>query len=221
MTFKCPDGHDSTTSDFCSECGLEMRLPANPDQSASGIVADNTRPASRENCPICKTERDEPQSVFCGVCGYNFVTRQGGAVVVSAAPEPPAAKPIVSQPERVISASAAPHIEIEVTFDESNAEAPKGEPPRKFSLYDEESLIGRRSRSIPQTLGLEGDDGVSRRHLLIIRQADGSYVARLFDNTNGGTLNDIEMVAGVEAPLVEGDKIAIGAFTIVRVNAIR
>ena len=106
--------------------------------------------------------------------------------------------------------AAAPHIEIEVTFDESNAEAPKGEPPRKFSLYDEESLIGRRSSSIPQTVGLEGDDGVSRRHLLIIRQADGSYVARLFDNTNGGILNDTEMTAGVEAPLAEGDKIAIG-----------
>jgi pSer/pThr/pTyr-binding forkhead associated (FHA) protein len=121
----------------------------------------------------------------------------------------------------VISASAVSHIEIEVTFDESNVEAPKGEPPRKFSLYDEESLIGRRSRSVPQTVGLEGDDGVSRRHLLIIRQADGSYVARLFDTTNGGTLNGREMTAGVEAPLAEGAVIAIGAFTIVRVNAIR
>jgi pSer/pThr/pTyr-binding forkhead associated (FHA) protein len=94
-------------------------------------------------------------------------------------------------------------------------------PPWKFPLYDEENLIGRRSHSIPQTLGLEGDDGVSRRRLLIIRQADGSYVARLFDNTNGGTLNDTEMVASVEAPLAEGDKIFLGAFTIVRVNAIR
>jgi FHA domain-containing protein len=221
MTFKCPDGHDSTTSDFCSECGLEMRLPADADQSVSGSVADNARPASRENCPICTIERDEPQTVFCGVCGYNFVTGQGGAVVASAAPEPLVAPPIVSPPERVISASAVPHIEIEVTFDESNAEAPKGEPPRKFSLYDEESLIGRRSRSVPQTVGLEGDDGVSRRHLLIIRQADGSYVARLFDNTNGGTLNGREMTAGVEAPLSEGAKIAIGAFTILRVNATR
>ena len=84
MTFKCPDGHDSTTSDFCSECGLEMRLPANADQSASGDVADNAHPASRESCPICKTERDEPQTEFCGVCGYNFVTGQGGDVVASA-----------------------------------------------------------------------------------------------------------------------------------------
>jgi hypothetical protein len=29
------------------------------------------------------------------------------------------------------------------------------------------------------------------------------------------------MTAGVEAPLAEGDKIAIGAFTIIRVNAVR
>ena len=60
--------------------------------------------------------------MFCGVCGYNFATRQGGAIVVSAEPEPPAAKPIVSPQERVISALAAPHIEIEVTFDEAIAE---------------------------------------------------------------------------------------------------
>jgi len=77
------DRHDSTTSDFCSECGLEMRLLANADQNASGDVAGATRSTSRENCPICKTERDEPQAVFCGVCGFNFVTGQGGAVVAS------------------------------------------------------------------------------------------------------------------------------------------
>src|SRR5215475_298379 len=99
-----------------------MRLLANADQNASGAVAVATRSTSRENCPICKTERDEPQTVFCGVCGYNFVTGQGGAIVASAAPAPPAAKPIVSPPERGISASAAPHIEIEVSFNESNAE---------------------------------------------------------------------------------------------------
>jgi predicted component of type VI protein secretion system len=56
---------------------------------------------------------------------------------------------------------------------------------------------------------------------LIIRQSAGSYVVRLFDNTNGGLLNGKEMTAGVEEPLAEGDTIAIGAFTIIKVNAIR
>jgi FHA domain-containing protein len=156
------------------------------------------------------------------VCGYNFVTRQSGDVLPRTLTASPAvAKTTAAPPERVYSASAAPHIEIEVSFDESNPEAPRGMPPRKFSLYDEESLIGRRSRSIPQTVGLEGDDCISRRHLLIIRQADGSYVARLFDNTNGGTLNGTEMIAGVEVALAEGDEIAVGSYTNIRVIAVR
>jgi pSer/pThr/pTyr-binding forkhead associated (FHA) protein len=154
------------------------------------------------------------------VCGYNFVTGQNGDVITKTVPAP-VANTITARPARIYSASAAPHIEVEVTFDESNEGAPRGVPPRKFSLYDEESLIGRRSNSIPQTVGLEGDNFISRRHLLIIRQPGGSYVARLFDNTNGGTLNDTEMTIGVEVPLAEGDKIAIGTFTIIKVTAIR
>jgi pSer/pThr/pTyr-binding forkhead associated (FHA) protein len=72
-----------------------------------------------------------------------------------------------------------------------------------------------------QTVRLEGDDCVSRRHLLIIRQSVGSHVVRLFDNTNGGMLNGKEMSAGVEEPLAEGDTITIGAFTIIKVNVLR
>ena len=224
MVFTCPDGHDSTARDFCSDCGLQMLAPLQDDanQDLSADVAPNAQPASRESCPKCKTARDDPSTPFCGVCGYNFVTRQGGDVVPQTVTAPqPAVQTTEVTPAPAQPASTASHIEIEVTFDESNVEAPKGIPPRKFSLYDEESLIGRRSSSMPQTVGLEGDDYVSRRHLLIIRQPTGSYVARLFDNTNGGMLNGKEMTAGVEVPLAEGDRIAVGAFTIIKVNAIR
>jgi hypothetical protein len=47
MIFKCPDGHDSTTSDYCSDCGLEMRLPANADQGVSADVAADAHPVFR------------------------------------------------------------------------------------------------------------------------------------------------------------------------------
>jgi len=224
MAFKCPDGHDSTTRDFCSDCGLQMPAPLQDDanQGTSADVVSSAQPASCESCPKCKTDRDDPSTPFCGVCGYNFVTRQGGDVVPQTVTAPqPVVQTTEATPAPAQPASTASHIEIEVTFDESNVEAPKGIPPRKFSLYDEESLIGRRSSSMPQTVGLEGDDYVSRRHLLIIRQPTGSYVARLFDNTNGGMLNGKEMTAGVEVPLAEGDRIAVGAFTIIKVNAIR
>ena len=219
MAFTCPDGHDSTASDFCSECGLQMPAPVQDDasQGTSVDVTSNAQPVSRESCPRCKTDRDDPSTPFCGVCGYNFVTGQGGDIVAQTvtAPQP------VMQPIEATPAAAAAPIEIEVSFDESNVEAPQGMPPHKFSLYDEESLIGRRSSSMLQTVRLDGDDCVSRRHLLLIRQSAGSYVARLFDNTNGGLRNGKEMTAGVEEPLAEGDTIAVGAFTIIKVNVIR
>src|SRR5262245_40366906 len=224
MAFKCPDGHDSTASDFCSECGLQMPALVQDDanQGTSIDVTANAQPVSRESCPRCQTDRDDPSTPFCGVCGYNFVTGQGGDVVPQTVTAPqPTVQPTAATPAAAPSAAAAAHIEIEVTFDESNIEAPKDMPPRKFSLYDEESLIARSSSSRLRTVRLEGDDCVSRRHLLIIRQSAGSYVVRLFDNTNGAMLNGKEMTAGVEEPLAEGDTIAVGAFTIITVNVIR
>ncbi len=49
----------------------------------------------------------------------------------------------------------------------------------------------------------------------------GGYVVRLFDNTNGATDNGVELTAGFERSLAVGDRIAIGAFTVIRVTAIR
>jgi predicted component of type VI protein secretion system len=73
---------------------------------------------------------------------------------------------------------------------------------------------------VAQTVGLDGDDFLSRRHLLFLRQR-GGYVVRLFDNTNGASHNGAELTAGVERPLAIGDRIALGAFTVIRVTAIR
>lgn len=217
---KCRDGHDSSASDFCSECGLEMPAGDRPDED----TAPRGVRLAAESCPACATERDDPASPFCGVCGYNFATRQGGHVVPQApraAPKPAAPAPVPprSAPAKPLTAATS-HLEIAVTFDATNPDAPKNVPARKFSLYDEESLLGRRSSSVAQTVGLDGDDAISRRHLLIIRQR-GGYVARLFDNTNGGTHNGVPMIAGVEVPLAAGDRLAIGSFTIVEVTTLR
>lgn len=218
---KCPGGHDSADADFCSECGLELAPASAAAGPAAGADPDRT-PAPRQLCPACGTERDDPATPFCGVCGYNFATRAGGHVITPA--PPPVAPPPVpaASPRRAPPASVAQtaRLEIEVTFDETNPAAPRGQPARKFALYDDESLIGRRSSGVAQTVGLDGDDFLSRRHLLLLRQR-GGYVVRLFDNTNGATHNSAELTAGVERPLAVGDRIAIGAFTVIQVTAIR
>jgi hypothetical protein len=140
----CRDGHASTAADFCSECGLEMPPAGTPVRAAG-------RPDTSQLCPVCKTDRDDPSSPFCGVCGYNFETRQGGDVVHAAAPAPapapapsPAFAPKAKPAAAIGTTSTAHRMEIEVSFAD-DPKAPKGEPVRKFSLYDEENLIGRRS----------------------------------------------------------------------------
>jgi hypothetical protein len=223
---KCPAGHDSTSDDFCSECGLEMVPPPGAVPKGHSGAPSPGQGAGADQCPGCGTERDAPEAVFCGVCGYNFATGAGGDTIADRRPEdvqPQQVRPptVAAKSPESGARSKMPHIDIEVTFDQSKEDAPKGAPTRKFSLYDEESLIGRRSNSVTQTAGLAGDDFISRRHLLIIRQPDGSYVARLFDNTNGATLNGTEMTAGVEMPIAEGDTIQLGAFTVLRITAIR
>jgi pSer/pThr/pTyr-binding forkhead associated (FHA) protein len=62
---------------------------------------------------------------------------------------------------------------------------------------------------------------VSRRHVLIIRQPDNTYVVRLFDNTNGGTLNGVDLAVGVERPIKTGDVVRIGTYTLIKVIGIR
>ena len=59
-----PDGHDSTASDFCSDCGLQMPAPVQDDasQGTSGDVTSNAQPVSHESCPRCKTDRDDPST---------------------------------------------------------------------------------------------------------------------------------------------------------------
>lgn len=211
MTTYCRDGHASTTNDFCSECGLEM------------TAAPARRDATLQLCPKCKTDRDDPTSPFCGVCGYNFDTGAAGHILhdapvtvpAPAPPPPPPVKPVVV----TRAAATTPHIDVEISFADVPT-APRGTPVKKFSFYDDESLIGRKTSGVAQTVGLDGDDYVSRRHVLIIRQR-GGYVARLFDNTNGGTVNGVEMTAGVEVPIKEGDVIAIGTHTLIKVTAIR
>lgn len=222
MLYKCPDGHDSETNDFCSECGLEIQVLIDSAQSATRVDATTIPSVLDELCPACKTERDGSQTTFCEVCGYNFVTGEGGGAIPVTPPSPsPSVVTAAKQSDKTFSASATPHIEIEITFDETISEAHRGMPARKFSLYDDENLIGRRSKSIAQTLGIDGDDFISRRHLLILRASSGAYVVRLFDGTNGATLNGAEMTSGVELSLAIGDIIAIGTYTLIKVIGIQ
>jgi hypothetical protein len=216
----CPSGHTSSQADFCSECGLEINQAGGSAQVADAGAAPPV--IVPENCPKCHTERDTPTTQFCGVCGYDYVNKQGGEVV---APEPAPSVPLASAPSvtskdvAVVPQNGA-RMDIRVSVDESKKAAPIGQPALTFSLFEDESLIGRRSGSVPQTVSLD-DAAVSKRHALIIRQADGTYVVRDLNSKNGTFLNGKAITAGADAVLKESDVITIGQWTRVTVVAIR
>ncbi|HEY9606184.1 MAG TPA: FHA domain-containing protein [Allocoleopsis sp.] len=89
-TYQCPKGHESTESDYCSECGAkikgspELALAQRNDVQhlASNPVASAVFPASQGtvNCPDCSAPHDPDSGNFCEICGYNFISRAHGEV---------------------------------------------------------------------------------------------------------------------------------------------
>jgi hypothetical protein len=103
----CPNGHQSTTDDWCEVCG--MRMTAQPYASSSSSSPASTPPtslsppgfdgagqptAAAELCPQCGTPR-EGVALFCEECRYNFRTH--AVTIVPVAPvtqaPPPTAVP--------------------------------------------------------------------------------------------------------------------------------
>lgn len=216
-THKCPQGHESVDADFCSDCGSQIAgAAASANASAvqdpaSGAAAS----ANAEDCPKCSETRDGAAQ-FCGVCGYDFVNKTGGEV--------PPADPVVAAPATTAAAPVAPppavpagnaRIDVEVIVN--------GGRPRKHSLFDEESLIGRPNNKAVLSLTIDGDEGISRRQMMITRHAD-KVTVRDLDSANGTEVERDNVVTkvgvGEERELAAGDKIRIGEFTVVIISSI-
>ncbi len=224
-TYHCPAGHNSVDPDFCSECGNQLAptpgsTPVAPaaDPSSTAAPATSTSGA-HESCPMCTEVRDG-SAQFCGVCGYDYVNKTGGEVPQAAAP---AVVPVVSAPiSAPLAVPSAPaslssaRIDLEIVVGKTN--------PRKHSLFDSESLIGRPNNKVALSLVIDGDEGISRRQMMITRQADGTVTVRDLDSANGTKVEHdggtVMVAVGEEKPIVVGDKIFIGEHTVVTVIAI-
>jgi len=201
-------GQASTTSDYCSECGDAIDAAASSSTSAAQPVAPDAATASGttpDKCPVCSGDREDPTGQYCDVCGYDFVNKVGGEV----APDPlpaastPAAQP--APPVAVQSANLGPRLTIEFST--------PGAPVAKFTLFEEENLIGRKSASVPQTVKLATNDtAISRRQLMVTRQTDGTWTVR--DLVQGGNTVKVSpdkvLAEGEEYTLSAGDVLEVG-----------
>lgn len=217
-THKCPQGHESADADFCSDCGSQIAASAQATGAAPADPADNTFDRKTvtlvHDCPKCSEPRDGAAQ-FCGVCGYDYVSKTGGEVP----PQDPApaaqTSPAPVAPPSAVPASSAQRIDVEVVVN--------GGRPRKHSLFDEESLIGRPNNKAVLSLTIDGDEGISRRQMIITRHAD-KVTVRDLDSANGTEVERESVVTAVgkgeERELAVGDKIRIGGHTVVTVVSI-
>ena len=239
----CPVGHESAADDYCDACGRRMGEPA----AAAPTGGEPTRsaPAGGEpqqpSCPVCHTPRS---GRFCEVCRFDFVTGTP-TTLAQAGPSTSLAPPATGDtgaapPAPAISADGAAWSAVVTAdrayFDRVIATGGPGAADIPFPVYyserrfvlgqsraGEEKRIGRHSasRGIEPEIDLTGpptDPGVSRLHAVLIGQPEGGWAVLDPGSENGTLVNDQEITTEVQVPLHDGDRISIGAWTVITIH---
>jgi hypothetical protein len=221
MPVTCPNGHESESTDYCDTCGAV--IAGAPSTTATADPAATSQmptvpPAA--TCPNCGAPR-EPDESFCEVCGLDFAT---GQLPVAPATDPaPAVDPAVAATAEWVAVVSADHRYFESNQAESpdaTVTFPTDAAVREVPLTTDEVLIGRRSDSkgIFPAIDLSeppSDPGVSRKHAVLRRQADGEWVVIDQGSTNGTVVRSAvtAIKPGDAVRLHDGDHLHVGAWT--------
>jgi pSer/pThr/pTyr-binding forkhead associated (FHA) protein len=117
------------------------------------------------------------------------------------------------------------HVIAEGGPDAATVEFPGYCPERRFPLAGQEMRIGRHSasRGLQPEIDLTGpptDPGVSRLHAVLLPEQDGSWAVVDPGSENGTLVNDNEIVTGIRVTLHDGDRIHLGAWTVLTIQAL-
>jgi hypothetical protein len=220
MSVTCPRGHQSSSEDYCDECGARIGAPSAstpvsespaPTPSSSTTSASTTAASSAagEPCPCCATSRSGDDR-YCEVCGYDFVERPTPAVPATGAWQ------VTVTADRDYHDRLGPPVEFPALATSWSVE-----------LTGDEVTIGRRSRSqgIEPDIDLGAspeDPGISHRHASFVRTADDQWSLVDHGSTNGTALNgSADLLApGASIPLSDGDRVHLGAWTTIMIERI-
>jgi FHA domain len=201
----CPQCGTERTGQFCEGCGFDF---------SSATPARAAVPAGTI------TGHDPAGTAATGSSGQDPAGTAATGSSGQAAVSPPAAgagltwTAVVTADrgyfDRVIAAGGP---------DASTIEFPAYCPERRFPLSGEEMRVGRRSasRGLEPEIDLSGppaDPGISHLHAVLIAQPDGGWSVIDPGSSNGTQVNDTDIETGVAVPLNPGDRINIGAWTV-------
>ncbi|HEY9804285.1 MAG TPA: FHA domain-containing protein [Leptolyngbyaceae cyanobacterium] len=225
--YQCPKGHESTESDFCSECGTKI-LGISEIPLVEKTISPTLTPTTTELCPACSAPHEPNSGNFCEICGYNFITGAHGELAI-AKPTQEADNNTVRQTTTNNSGSASSVVswELVVTIDPSlrhpdSPEPPINQPPIIFRLDKTVNLIGRNSqtKAIYPEIALDFDGAVSQRHALLTLEQDNTLTLRDIGSSNGTQLKAVELKPMVDVKLQDGDEFTLGHWTRISVKAV-
>jgi pSer/pThr/pTyr-binding forkhead associated (FHA) protein len=229
----CPKGHNSTESDFCSECGAKIgglgiaEAISNPTNRTPAIV---TPSVAVQPCPDCNTPHEADSGNFCEICGFNFLTGAKGSDPLSIFPPPirsninttataPTQRPNPPANTENPPSNAVIQWQVTISIDPSLATptsppAPSQEPI-VIELTQPTNLIGRTSvaRAIDPEIPLDLDDAVSSRHAILTLHPDGTLILRDIGSSNGTLINGKEIAVMADISIASGDEITLGHWT--------
>ena len=202
----CPQCGTSKTGMFCETCGYNF---------ASG--APNVTPDPVLAPPDPFLPPDPGGSPYVGTASTTNVV--GGGQPAPASPDGPVWTAVVTADrdyfDSVVAAGGP---------DAASIEFPGYCPERRFTLAGQEMRIGRRSasRGLDPEIDLTGpptDPGISHLHAVLIAQPDGTWSVLDPGSSNGTQVNGTDMITGVPVPLHPGDRVAVGAWTVLTIQS--
>jgi hypothetical protein len=170
-------------------------------------------------CPGCGSVRN-PDDLFCEACGIDFAT--GNVPAPSHHGPVPGARP--TGWTALIVADRARFDRVQADSDQTFT-FPEHAVPREVPLQADEVVVGRRHEveGFFPDIDLSApvlDPAVSRRHAVLRRQPDDSWVLMDTYSTNGTWLTGggPPLEPGVCVGLQDGDRIELGVFTVITVG---
>jgi FHA domain len=231
----CPRCGAARTAQFCEVCGFNFAsgtapVAAAPGSPGPGLDAPTSGPAAFD---VFSAGGDGQADTGSGAgpgpgpgdgadatAGPAGVTGSAAGSGAEAAPGAEAGWAAVVTADRAyydsVIAAGGP--------DAASIEFPGYCPERRFRLTGREMRIGRRSvsRGLEPEIDLTGppaDPGVSHLHAVLISEPDGTWAVLDPGSANGTIVNTGEIVAGVRVPLHDGDRICVGAWTVLTMQA--
>ncbi len=230
----CPNGHQSSSSDYCDTCGVPIVAQGSGEQGESaeakrsagaGEGGPATVIAEPQTCPSCGSQ-SSATALFCEACGYDFTTgsmpRPPDPATATGSPSSPSASPAP------LSNPIAPEWVAELWVDpdwyaaqDSDDPCPSPGLPVVVPLTMQSVLVGRPSvsRNIRPDVDCSSDTGVSRRQAQLTTDGQRWWVEDL-QSSNGtyvgpasGPLPTEPVPPGQRRELGEDDRVYVGTWT--------